>query len=37
MIAKILSACVAWSWWYELTVTSTLLFGEIPYPTKDDE
>ncbi len=32
MIAKLLVACVSWSWWIETTFTSAILFGEYEYP-----
>lgn len=37
MIAKLLVACASFSWWWEFSFTSTLLFGEEPYPVEDSE
>lgn len=37
LIGKLLSACAGFSWWWEASSTSFIFFGEIPYPTKDEE
>ena len=37
MIAKFLFSCIAFSWWIETNIVSVLLFGEYPYPVKDEQ
>lgn len=36
MIAKLLMTCAGFSWWIESNYPSLILFGESPYPTKED-
>lgn len=37
LIGKLLSACAGFSWIWESGLTSLLLFGEIEYPTQEEE
>ncbi len=36
-IAKILSACAGFSWWFEGGAPSFVLFGEEPFPSPEEE
>lgn len=36
MIGQLLDAIAEWSWYVETTLPSILLFGESPYPNKED-
>lgn len=35
-MALFLSACIGFTWWLEVPMVSACLFGEYPYPSKDD-
>ncbi len=35
-IGAILAMCARFSWWIEINMISSLLFGEYPYPTEED-
>lgn len=36
MLAAFFSKCLAWSWWFETSIISVLLFGEYPLPTEEE-
>lgn len=36
VVSKLLCSFADWSWWLEAGITSMVLFGEEPYPQKED-
>lgn len=37
MIARFLTLCAAFSWIFDTSMVSILLFGEYPYPTEESD
>lgn len=36
MIPALLTSIIDFTWWIETNIPSILLFGELPYPKKED-
>ncbi|MGN0376400.1 MAG: hypothetical protein ACI4ED_02075 [Suilimivivens sp.] len=36
MMGTLLTACMAFSWWFGSDIGSAIILGEYPYPQKED-